>query len=93
LTKSLKANRLTPFRGCKKCGEVCGPKVTKCPKCLCPYLKSLTVEELEAKADADGKIRAFSMELPKWPYEGAWQIVDAKKEGGPEDSPQNKACP
>ena len=85
MTESSKVKQLAPFKECKKCGSVCSLEVANCPKCFCPYFNDLTVKELKAKADANGKIRAFCMELPKWPFREAWQIVDARKKGELED--------
>jgi hypothetical protein len=80
LAENSKVNPLTPFKKCKNCKSVCGPGIEACPECRCSNLDTLTVEELRATADANGKIKAFSTTLPEWPYKGAWQIVSVKKE-------------
>lgn len=81
MAKSLKVDPLTPFRKCKNCKSVCGPGVSRCPVCSCLNFDTLTVEELKATADPDGKIKAFATEIPDWPKgKGAWQIVDTEKE-------------
>ncbi|KPJ73228.1 hypothetical protein AMJ48_02060 [Parcubacteria bacterium DG_74_1] len=81
MPESSKANQFTPFRKCRDCKLVCEQEVETCPRCFCSNFDPLTVEELKATADANGKIRAFSMTIPEWPRKGAWEIVGVEKEG------------
>jgi len=80
LAISLESNLLSPFKKCKHCGSICGPGVSPCPTCSCSDFHNLTVEELKAAADANGKIKAFCVGIPPWPFEGAWQVAEAEKE-------------
>lgn len=73
MAESSKSSPLSPFRECKRCKSICGPEVDRCPKCSRSDFDDLTVKELKAAADANGKIKAFCARIPDWPFEGAWQ--------------------